>query len=89
MIAKQERNEEEKHSHYLNAYNLAQRAVSKTEEVFHNVCSLFGVNEVWRYIFFLFMEKKSDLVVLFTHSCMIPGSPKWDYLPVMIGIVWI
>ncbi|KAM6346812.1 cilia- and flagella-associated protein 46 [Alca torda] len=43
MIAKQERNE--KHSHYLDAYNLAQRAVSKTEEVFHNVCSLFAVNE--------------------------------------------
>ncbi|XP_037255322.1 cilia- and flagella-associated protein 46 isoform X3 [Falco rusticolus] len=45
MIAKQERNEELKRSHYLNAYNLAQRAVSKTEEVFHNVCSLFAVNE--------------------------------------------
>ncbi|KAM9610766.1 cilia- and flagella-associated protein 46 isoform 2-T2 [Morphnus guianensis] len=45
MIAKQEKNEEEKRSHYLNAYNLAQRAVSKTEEVFHNVCSLFAVNE--------------------------------------------
>ncbi|XP_074448888.1 cilia- and flagella-associated protein 46 isoform X1 [Larus michahellis] len=43
MIAKQERNE--KHSHYLDAYNLAQRAVSETEEVFHNVCSLFAVNE--------------------------------------------
>ncbi|XP_074015315.1 cilia- and flagella-associated protein 46 [Numenius arquata] len=45
MIAKQERNEKEKCSHYLDAYNLAQRAVSKTEEVFHNVCSLFAVNE--------------------------------------------
>ncbi|KAM6306111.1 cilia- and flagella-associated protein 46 [Aegotheles albertisi] len=45
MIAKQERNKEKKHSHYLNAYNLAQRAVSKTEEVFHNVCSLFAVKE--------------------------------------------
>ncbi|KAM9285779.1 cilia- and flagella-associated protein 46 [Morus bassanus] len=45
MIAKQERNEAEKHSHYLDAYDLAQRAVSKTEEVFHNVCSLFAVNE--------------------------------------------
>ncbi|XP_059677369.1 cilia- and flagella-associated protein 46 [Gavia stellata] len=44
-MAKQERNTEEKHSHYLNAYDLAQRAVSKTEEVFHNVCSLFAVNE--------------------------------------------
>ncbi|XP_010580307.1 PREDICTED: tetratricopeptide repeat protein 40 [Haliaeetus leucocephalus] len=44
-MAKQERNKEEKRSHYLNAYNLAQRAVSKTEEVFHNVCSLFAVNE--------------------------------------------
>ncbi|KAM9282040.1 cilia- and flagella-associated protein 46 [Cariama cristata] len=45
VIAKQERNEEEKRSHYLDAYNLAQRAVSKAEEVFHNVCSLFAVNE--------------------------------------------
>ncbi|PKU43211.1 tetratricopeptide repeat protein hypothetical protein [Limosa lapponica baueri] len=45
MIAKQERNEKEKRSHYLDAYNLAQKAVSKTEEVFHNVCSLFAVNE--------------------------------------------
>ncbi|KAM6203864.1 cilia- and flagella-associated protein 46 [Sarcoramphus papa] len=45
LIAKQKRNEEEKHSHYLDAYNLAQRAVSKTEEVFHNVCSLVAVNE--------------------------------------------
>ncbi|XP_009995846.1 PREDICTED: tetratricopeptide repeat protein 40 [Chaetura pelagica] len=45
MIAKQERNEEEKHNHYLEAYNLAQRAVSKSEEVFHTVCSLFAVNE--------------------------------------------
>ncbi|KAM6390504.1 cilia- and flagella-associated protein 46 [Pluvialis apricaria] len=45
MIAKQERNEKEKHSHYLEACNLAQRAVSETEEVFHDVCSLFAVNE--------------------------------------------
>ncbi|XP_064320516.1 cilia- and flagella-associated protein 46 isoform X4 [Phalacrocorax carbo] len=45
MIAKQGRNKAEKHSHYLDAYDLAQRAVSKTEEVFHNVCSLFAVNE--------------------------------------------
>ncbi|KAM7102431.1 cilia- and flagella-associated protein 46 isoform 6-T6 [Ciconia maguari] len=45
MIAKQERNKEEKRSHYLDAYDLAQRAVSKTEEIFHNVCSLFAVNE--------------------------------------------
>nr|XP_009668849.1 PREDICTED: tetratricopeptide repeat protein 40 [Struthio camelus australis] len=46
MIAKQARNEEEKHSHYLDAYNLAQRAVSEAEEVFHNVSSLFAVNEL-------------------------------------------
>ncbi|XP_067156500.1 cilia- and flagella-associated protein 46 [Apteryx mantelli] len=45
MVAKQARNEEEKHSHYLDAYNLAQRAVSEAEEVFHNVSSLFAVNE--------------------------------------------
>ncbi|XP_008935152.1 PREDICTED: tetratricopeptide repeat protein 40, partial [Merops nubicus] len=45
MIAKWERNEEEKYSHYLDAYNLAQRAVSKTEEVFHNVCSISALNE--------------------------------------------
>ncbi|XP_032047141.1 cilia- and flagella-associated protein 46 [Aythya fuligula] len=45
MIAKQEGNEEEKHSHCLDAYNLAQMAVSKAEEVFHNVCSLITVNE--------------------------------------------
>ncbi|XP_075613670.1 cilia- and flagella-associated protein 46 isoform X5 [Balearica regulorum gibbericeps] len=45
VIAKQKRNKDDKHSHYLDAYNLAQRAVSKTEEVFHNVCSLFTVNE--------------------------------------------
>ncbi|XP_072727829.1 cilia- and flagella-associated protein 46 [Ciconia boyciana] len=45
MIAKQERNKEEKRSHYLDAYDLAQKAVSKTEEIFHNVCSLFAVNE--------------------------------------------
>ena len=51
MIAKRERNEEEKCSHYLDAYNLAQRAVSRTEEVFHNVCSLFAVHEVYLCIF--------------------------------------
>ncbi|XP_062436353.1 cilia- and flagella-associated protein 46 [Rhea pennata] len=45
MIAKQARNEEERRSHYLDAYNLAQRAVSDAEEVFHNVSSLFAVNE--------------------------------------------
>ncbi|XP_035186668.1 cilia- and flagella-associated protein 46 isoform X3 [Oxyura jamaicensis] len=45
MIAKQEGNDEEKHSHYLDAYNLAHMAVSKTEEVFHSVCSLIAVNE--------------------------------------------
>ncbi|XP_050831933.1 cilia- and flagella-associated protein 46 [Serinus canaria] len=45
MTAKQERNKRNKHSHYLDAYSLAQRAVSKTEEVFHNVCSLFPLNE--------------------------------------------
>ncbi|EOB01283.1 TPR repeat-containing protein C10orf93 [Anas platyrhynchos] len=45
MIAKQEGNEEEKYSHCLDAYNLAQMAVSKAEEVFHNVCSLIAVNE--------------------------------------------
>ncbi|KAM9188465.1 cilia- and flagella-associated protein 46 [Mergus octosetaceus] len=39
------KNEEEKHSHCLDAYNLAQMAVSKAEEVFHNVCSLIAVNE--------------------------------------------
>ncbi|XP_064572943.1 cilia- and flagella-associated protein 46 [Zonotrichia leucophrys gambelii] len=43
--AKQERNKRNKHSHYLDAYSLAQTAVSKTEEVFHNVCSLFAFNE--------------------------------------------
>ncbi|XP_064287730.1 cilia- and flagella-associated protein 46 isoform X2 [Passer domesticus] len=45
MTAKQERNKRNKHSHYLDAYSLAQRAVSKTEEVFHNICSLFAFNE--------------------------------------------
>ncbi|XP_074731741.1 cilia- and flagella-associated protein 46 [Strix uralensis] len=45
MIANKEINEKERHSHYLDAYNLGQRAISKTEEVFHNVCSLFAVNE--------------------------------------------
>ncbi|XP_068876435.1 cilia- and flagella-associated protein 46 [Aphelocoma coerulescens] len=45
MIAKQEKNKKDKHSHYLHAYNLAQRAVSETEEVFHSVCSLFAINE--------------------------------------------
>ncbi|KAL2302670.1 hypothetical protein Nmel_010113 [Mimus melanotis] len=45
MIAKQERNKKDKHSHYLDAYNLAQRAVSRTEEIFHGVCSLFAFNE--------------------------------------------
>ncbi|XP_014746146.1 PREDICTED: cilia- and flagella-associated protein 46 [Sturnus vulgaris] len=45
MTAKQERNKKDKHSHYLDAYNLAQRAVSRTEEVFHRVCSLFAFNE--------------------------------------------
>ncbi|XP_063996010.1 cilia- and flagella-associated protein 46 [Pogoniulus pusillus] len=43
MIAKQERNKEEKRNHYLDAFNLAQRAVSETEEVFHDVWSLFAV----------------------------------------------
>ncbi|OWK51861.1 Cilia- and flagella-associated protein 46 [Lonchura striata] len=45
MTAKQEKNKRNKHSHYLDAYNLAQRAVSKTEEVFNNICSLFALNE--------------------------------------------
>ncbi|XP_027758626.1 cilia- and flagella-associated protein 46 [Empidonax traillii] len=45
LIAKQERNRKEKHGHYLDAYNLAQRAVSKTEEVFQDVWSLFAYNE--------------------------------------------
>ncbi|CAN8215744.1 unnamed protein product [Coccothraustes coccothraustes] len=45
MTAKQERNKRNKHSHYLDAYSLAQRAVSKTEEVFNNICSLFALNE--------------------------------------------
>ncbi|XP_068054496.1 cilia- and flagella-associated protein 46 [Anomalospiza imberbis] len=45
MAAKQEKNKRNKHSHYLDAYSLAQRAVSKTEEVFHNICSLFAFNE--------------------------------------------
>ncbi|XP_037997464.1 cilia- and flagella-associated protein 46 [Motacilla alba alba] len=45
MTAKQERNKRNKHSHYLDAYSLAQRAVSQTEEVFHDVCSLFAFNE--------------------------------------------
>ncbi|KAM8806051.1 cilia- and flagella-associated protein 46 [Eudromia elegans] len=44
MFAKQARNEEN-HSHYLDAYNLAQRAVSEAEEVFNNISSLFAVNE--------------------------------------------
>lgn len=63
MIAKHERNEKEKHSHYLDACNLAQRAVSKTEEVFHNVCSLFAVNEVWRdiYIFYFFSTHGKEI----------------------------
>ncbi|XP_057264648.1 cilia- and flagella-associated protein 46 [Pezoporus wallicus] len=45
MIAKEERNELKIHSHYLDAYNLAQRAVSRTEEVFQNVWSLFAIHE--------------------------------------------
>ncbi|XP_010191684.1 PREDICTED: tetratricopeptide repeat protein 40, partial [Mesitornis unicolor] len=45
MIAKQDRSKEGKHGHYLEAYNLAQRAVSRTEEVFHNVRRLISVNE--------------------------------------------
>ncbi|XP_053927744.1 cilia- and flagella-associated protein 46 [Cuculus canorus] len=45
MMAKQKTNEEEKHGHYLDAYDLAQKAVSKTEELFHNVCSFFAVDE--------------------------------------------
>ncbi|XP_032922061.1 cilia- and flagella-associated protein 46 isoform X2 [Catharus ustulatus] len=44
-IAKQKWNKKDKHSHYLDAYNLAQRAVSRTEEIFHKVCSLFAFNE--------------------------------------------
>ncbi|XP_025892012.1 cilia- and flagella-associated protein 46 [Nothoprocta perdicaria] len=43
-LAKQARNEE-KHRHYLDAYNLAQRAVSEAEEVFNNISSLFAFNE--------------------------------------------
>ncbi|PKK28052.1 cilia and flagella associated protein 46 [Columba livia] len=39
------RNEEAKHSRYLDAYSLAQRAVSETEEVFRDVSSLFAANE--------------------------------------------
>ncbi|XP_066179467.1 cilia- and flagella-associated protein 46 [Sylvia atricapilla] len=45
VIAKQEKNKKDKHSLYLDAYNLAQRAVSKTEEVLHSVCSLIAFNE--------------------------------------------
>ncbi|XP_071668385.1 cilia- and flagella-associated protein 46 isoform X1 [Patagioenas fasciata] len=45
VIAKQGRSGEAKHSRYLDAYDLAQRAVSETEEVFHDVSSLFAANE--------------------------------------------
>ncbi|XP_039927875.1 LOW QUALITY PROTEIN: cilia- and flagella-associated protein 46 [Hirundo rustica] len=45
VIAKQERNKKDKHSHYLDAFNLAQRAISKTEEVLNSICSLFAFNE--------------------------------------------
>ncbi|KAJ7427187.1 cilia- and flagella-associated protein 46 isoform X8 [Willisornis vidua] len=45
MIAKQKRNRKDKHSHYIDACKLAQMAVSKTEEVFQNVWSLFAFNE--------------------------------------------
>lgn len=64
MIAKQEGNEEEKYSHCLDAYNLAQMAVSKAEEVFHNVCSLIAVNEVWMdgYIYICLLLKKINLI---------------------------
>ncbi|XP_071420476.1 cilia- and flagella-associated protein 46 isoform X2 [Pithys albifrons albifrons] len=45
MIAKQKRSRKDKHGHYLDACKLAQMAVSKTEEVFQNVWSLFAFNE--------------------------------------------
>lgn len=57
VIAKQGRNEEAKHSRYLDAYNLAQRAVSETEEVFRDVSSLFAANEVWRLYIHIYSWK--------------------------------
>lgn len=89
MIAKQEKKKKDKHSHYLNAYNLAQRAVSETEEVFHSVCSLFAFNEVWTFFFSLIVEKKPSLVVIFTHSWIISFGASRNYLLVMISILCI
>lgn len=88
VIAKQERNKKDKHSHYLDAYNLAQRAVSKTEEVFHSVCHLFPFNEVLTFSP-LTVERKPSLVVIFTCSCIISFAASRNYLLVMINILSI
>lgn len=88
MTAKQERNKRNKHSHYLDAYSLAQRAVSKTEEVFHNVCSLFAFNEVLTF-FTLIVERKPSLVVIFTYSWIISFGASRIYLLVTINILCI
>nr|XP_042712700.1 cilia- and flagella-associated protein 46 isoform X3 [Chrysemys picta bellii] len=45
-IATHTEDEEEKHSRYLDAYKLAQRAVSEEEEVFNNIWSLLPVHEI-------------------------------------------
>ncbi|KAG6935922.1 cilia and flagella associated protein 46 [Chelydra serpentina] len=45
-IATHTEDEEEKHSHYLDAYMLAQRAVYEEEEVFSNIWSLLPVHEI-------------------------------------------
>ncbi|XP_067389534.1 cilia- and flagella-associated protein 46-like [Emydura macquarii macquarii] len=45
-IATHTEDEEEKHSRYLDAYKLAQRAVYEEEEEFHNIWSLLEVHEI-------------------------------------------
>ncbi|XP_010138787.1 PREDICTED: tetratricopeptide repeat protein 40, partial [Buceros rhinoceros silvestris] len=61
MIAKHEQNKEEKHSHYLDAYNLAQRAVCKTEEVFHNVCKFAKMFEITVLLSFVFQIRNISI----------------------------
>ncbi|XP_038599783.1 cilia- and flagella-associated protein 46 [Tachyglossus aculeatus] len=45
LFAKNEKNEEEKHSYYLESHVLAQRAVAEEEERFQNIQSLTPCNE--------------------------------------------
>ncbi|EMP42161.1 TPR repeat-containing protein C10orf93 [Chelonia mydas] len=63
-IATHTEDEEEKHSCYLDAYKLAQRAVYKEEEVFNNIWSLLPLHEI-RNISMPLMRRLANLKLSF------------------------